>query len=80
MRNKETKELQRLIEIQEKITEFVSKELKDKRDPMYMATMMLQHTMLLYKTFLTDDEITQLLGTVSENLYIYEYEENITLH
>ena len=79
MRNKETKELQRLIEIQEKITEFVSKELKDKRDPMYMATM-LQHTMLLYKTFLTDDEITQLLGTVSENLYRYDYDENITLH
>jgi len=62
MRNKETKELKRLIEIQEKITEFVSKELKDKRDPMYMATMMLQHTMLLYKTFLTDDEITALIG------------------
>ena len=80
MRNKETKELQRLIEIQEKITEFVSKEIKDKRDTMYMATMMLQHTMLLYKTFLTDDEITQLLGTVSENLYRYDYDENITLH
>ena len=47
---------------------------------MYMATMMLQHTMLLYKTFLTDDEITQLLGTVSENLYRYDYDENITLH
>jgi len=60
--------LKRMAEIQESLTKHINKELKDDEDPMYMATMLLKHAMILYKEMLSDEEIKNMLGHVIDTV------------
>ena len=68
--------LKRMAEIQDKLTKHIKTELKDDQDPMYMATMLLKHSIILYKAILSDQEIKNMLGhvidTVEEDYNGYE--------
>ena len=46
----------------------IEKEIQDDEDYMYMGTMLLKHSMVLYKTFLTDDEIRRMLRHVGKTI------------
>ena len=61
-------DLKRLSEIQKNLISHVQKELKTEDDHMYMATMLLKHSIVLYKTLLHDEEIKNMLGHVIETL------------
>ena len=61
-------DLKRLSEIQKNLISHVQKELKTEDDHMYMATMLLKHSIVLYKTLLRDEEIKNMLGHVIETL------------
>jgi len=60
--------LKRMAEIQDSLTKHIKTELKDEEDPMYMATMLLKHAMILYKSMLTDEEIKNMLGHVIDTV------------
>lgn len=60
--------LKRMAEIQESLTKHINKEIKDDEDPMYMATMLLKHAMILYKEMLSDEEIKSMLGHVIDTV------------
>ena len=60
--------LKRMAEIQDRLTKHIKTELKDEEDPMYMATMLLKHAMILYKAMLTDEEIKNMLGHVIDTV------------
>ena len=57
-----------MAEIQESLTKHINKELKDDEDPLYMATMLLKHAMILYKEMLSDEEIKNMLGHVIDTV------------
>ena len=61
-------EKDRLEEIQDRLLEFIQPELRGDDDFMYMATMLLKHSMVLYQTFLDPDSIREMLQHVGENL------------
>ena len=61
---KKTDEDKRLRDIQRHLVKHIEKEIQDEEDFMYMATMLLKHSMVLYKTFLSDDEIRRMLRHV----------------
>ena len=65
---KKTDEDRRLREIQRHLVNHIEKEIKEDDDYMYMATMLLKHSMVLYKTFLTDDEIRRMLRHVGKTI------------
>ena len=54
-----------------------NKVVKADEDFMYVATMLLKHSLVLYKTFLEDDQIQQMLAhvaeTISDDLDIKDY-------
>ena len=58
----------RMSEIQDKLVKHIQQELHNDEDFMYMATMLLKHSMVLYKTFLEDDQIKDMLKHVGETL------------
>ena len=58
----------RLREIQDKLVKHIQQELHSDEDFMYMATMLLKHSMVLYKTFLEDDQIKDMLKHVGDTL------------
>ena len=58
----------RMSEIQDKLVKHIQQELHSDEDFMYMATMLLKHSMVLYKTFLEDDQIKDMLKHVGETL------------
>lgn len=60
--------LKRMAEIQDRLTKHIKTELKDEEDPMYMATMLLKHAMILYKSMLTEEEIKNMLGHVIDTV------------
>ena len=58
----------RMSEIQDKLVKHIQQELHNDEDFMYMATMLLKHSMVLYKTFLEDDQIKDMLKHVGDTL------------
>lgn len=62
------KDTTRMEEIQNLLVAHIQKNLKSDEDFMYMATMLLKHSMVLYKTFLDDDQIKKMLDHVGETL------------
>lgn len=62
------KDKQRMNDIQNKLVEHIQTELHTDEDFMYMATMLLKHSMVLYKTFLDDNEIKRMLEHVGDTL------------
>ena len=58
----------RMREIQDKLVKHIQQELHSDEDFMYMATMLLKHSMVLYKTFLEDDQIKDMLKHVGDTL------------
>ena len=58
----------RMQEIQDQLVAHIQTQLTTDEDFMYMATMLLKHSLVLYKTFLEDDEIQMMLGHVSETI------------
>ena len=56
--------LKRLAEIQKSLVKHINEEIKNDEDPMYMATMLLKHSMILYKEMLSDEEIKNMLNHV----------------
>ena len=65
---KKTDEDKRLRDIQRHLVKHIEKEIQDEEDFMYMATMLLKHSMVLYKTFLSDDEIRRMLRHVGKTI------------
>ena len=65
---KDKEEDRRLREIQKHLVNHIEKEIQEDEDYMYMATMLLKHSMVLYKTFLTDDEIRRMLRHVGKTI------------
>ena len=65
---KDKEEDKRLREIQNHLIKHIEKEIQEDDDYMYMATMLLKHSMVLYKTFLTDDEIRKMLRHVGKTI------------
>jgi len=62
------KDTKRMEEIQKLLVAHIQKNLKSDEDFMYMATMLLKHSMVLYKTFLEDDQIKKMLEHVGDTL------------
>jgi len=58
----------RMAEIQNLLVKHIEKQLKLDEDFMLMATMLLKHSMVLYKTFLDDEQIKKMLHHVGETL------------
>jgi hypothetical protein len=65
---KEKYDSKRMAEIQNLLVKHISENLKLEEDFMLMATMLLKHSMVLYKTFLDDDQIRKMLHHVGETL------------
>jgi len=62
------KDTKRMEEIQKLLVAHIQKNLKSDEDFMYMATMLLKNSMVLYKTFLEDDQIKKMLEHVGDTL------------
>ena len=59
---------QRMQDIQNQLVAHIQTQLTTDEDFMYMATMLLKHSLVLYKTFLEDDQIKQMLAHVAETV------------
>ena len=59
---------QRMQEIQNALVAHIQTQLTTDEDFMYVATMLLKHSLVLYKTFLEDEQIKQMLEHVGETL------------
>lgn len=57
-----------MAEIQERLVQHIQTDLHTDEDFLYMATMLMKHSIVLYKTFLEDDQIKEMLGHVKNNL------------
>jgi HPt (histidine-containing phosphotransfer) domain-containing protein len=68
---------QRMQEIQNALVAHIQTQLTTDEDFMYVATMLLKHSMVLYKTFLDDEQIQKMLvhvaETISDDLDINDY-------
>ena len=68
---------QRMQDIQNALVAHIQTQLTSDEDFMYVATMLLKHSLVLYKTFLEDDHIQQMLAhvaeTISDDLNIKDY-------
>ena len=62
------KDTKRMAEIQNNLVRYIESDLKTEEDHLYMATMLLKHSMMLYQSFLDDDQIKEMLVHVAENL------------
>ena len=64
-------------EIQNALVAHIQTQLTTDEDFMYVATMLLKHSLVLYKTFLEDEQIKQMLAhvaeTVSDDLDVNDY-------
>ena len=64
-------------EIQDQLVAHIQTQLTTDEDFMYVATMLLKHSMVLYKTFLDDEQIQKMLvhvaDTISDDLDIKDY-------
>lgn len=59
---------QRMQDIQNALVAHIQTQLTTDEDFMYVATMLLKHSLVLYKTFLEDDQIKQMLAHVADTL------------
>ena len=59
---------QRMQEIQNALIAHIQTQLTSDEDFMYVATMLLKHSLVLYKTFLDDEQIKQMLAHVAETV------------
>ena len=59
---------QRMQDIQNALVAHIQTQLTTDEDFMYVATMLLKHSLVLYKTFLEDEQIKQMLEHVGETL------------
>jgi hypothetical protein len=59
---------QRMQEIQNALIAHIQTQLTSDEDFMYVATMLLKHSLVLYKTFLEDEQIKQMLAHVADTL------------
>jgi HPt (histidine-containing phosphotransfer) domain-containing protein len=68
---------QRMQEIQNALVAHIQTQLTTDEDFMYVATMLLKHSMVLYKTFLDDEQIQKMLvhvaETISDDLDVNDY-------
>lgn len=55
-------------DIQNALVAHIQTQLTTDEDFMYVATMLLKHSLVLYKTFLEDDQIKQMLAHVADTL------------
>ena len=62
------KDLQRLSDIQDRLLQHIEGDLHDDKDFLYMATMLMKHSVILYKMILDDDQIEMMLDHVKDNL------------
>ena len=62
---------QRMQDIQNALVAHIQTQLTSDEDFMYVATMLLKHSLVLYKTFLEDDQIQQMLAHVAETISEY---------
>lgn len=62
------KDLQRLSDIQDRLLKHIESDLQDDEDFLYMATMLMKHSVILYKMILDDEQITMMLDHVKDNL------------
>jgi hypothetical protein len=58
----------RMQEIQDQLVAHIQTQLTTDEDFMYVATMLLKHSMVLYKTFLDDEQIQKMLAHVADTL------------
>ena len=67
----------RMAEIQNELVAHIQTQLTTDEDFMYVATMLLKHSMVLYKTFLDDEQIQKMLvhvaETISDDLDVKDY-------
>jgi len=59
---------QRMQDIQNALVAHIQTQLTTDEDFMYVATMLLKHSLVLYKTFLDDEQIKQMLAHVAETV------------
>ena len=72
----------RMQDIQDQLIAHIQTQLTTDEDFMYVATMLLKHSLVLYKTFLDDDQIQMMLAhvaeTISDDLDIKDYTMSTT--
>ncbi len=70
-------DIQRMQDIQNALVAHIQTQLTTDEDFMYVATMLLKHSMVLYKTFLDDEQIQKMLvhvaETISDDLDVKDY-------
>tara|TARA_B100001093_G_C26502187_1_gene873772 strand:- start:423 stop:680 length:258 start_codon:yes stop_codon:yes gene_type:complete len=68
---------QRMQDIQNALVAHIQTQLTTDEDFMYVATMLLKHSLVLYKTFLDDEQIQLMLAhvaeTISDDLDVKDY-------
>ena len=68
---------QRMQEIQNALISHIQTQLTSDEDFMYVATMLLKHSLVLYKTFLDDEQIQMMLAhvakTIADDLDVNDY-------
>ena len=73
----------RMQDIQDQLVAHIQTQLNTDEDFMYVATMLLKHSLVLYKTFLDDEQIQMMLAhvaeTLSDDIDVKDY-TNITNH
>ena len=70
----------RMRQIQERLIDHISSDLKEDQDFLLMATMLMKHSLVLYKTFLEDEQIRRLLDHVKENVQDEGFDVEVTYH
>jgi len=67
----------RMEEIQNQLVAHIQTQLTTDEDFMYVATMLLKHSLVLYKTFLDDEQIQMMLAhvakTIADDLDVNDY-------
>ena len=67
----------RMEEIQNQLVAHIQTQLTTDEDFMYVATMLLKHSLVLYKTFLEDEQIQMMLAhvakTIADDLDVNDY-------
>ncbi len=75
---------QRMQDIQNALVAHIETQLTADEDFMYVATMLLKHSLVLYKTFLEDEQIQNMLAhvseTISDDLNVVDYLVSTTRH
>ena len=58
----------RMKEIQTRLVKHIQQNLKEDEDYVLLATMLLKHSIVLYRTFLTDEQIVKMLARAGETI------------